>query len=114
MASRSLPSDVENSFIRMLFFRQLHLGFNMLFYQFYAKITTFFDQEMFGSAPLLYVDVETDVKMTSRRQTYVKTSESENRNSHTDVMHESRLTPPHVRRHFLAPVGFTDIPVGYG
>ena len=31
----------------------------MLLYQFYAKITTFFDQEMFGSAPLLYVDVET-------------------------------------------------------
>ena len=31
----------------------------VLFYQFYAKITTFFDQEMFGTAPLLYVDVET-------------------------------------------------------
>ena len=30
-----------------------------LFYQFYAKITTFFDQEKFGTAPLLYVDVET-------------------------------------------------------
>ena len=31
----------------------------MLFYQFYAKITTFFYQEEFGSAPFLYVDVET-------------------------------------------------------
>ena len=31
----------------------------MLFYQFYAKITTFFDQEKFGVAPVLYVDVQT-------------------------------------------------------
>ena len=31
----------------------------VLFYQFYAKITTFFDEEKFGTAPLLYVDVET-------------------------------------------------------
>ena len=31
----------------------------VLFYQFYTKITTFFDQERFGTAPLLYVDVET-------------------------------------------------------
>ena len=31
----------------------------VLFYQFYAKITTFFDQEKFGTAPILYVDVET-------------------------------------------------------
>ena len=31
----------------------------VLFYQFYAKITTFFDQEKLGTAPLLYVDVET-------------------------------------------------------
>ena len=30
-----------------------------------------------------------------------------------ESMHESRLTPPHVRRHFLAPVGFTEILVGY-
>ena len=30
----------------------------LLFYQFCAKITTFFDQEKFGTAPLLYVDVE--------------------------------------------------------
>ena len=31
----------------------------VLFYQFDAKITTFFDQEKFGTARLLYVDVET-------------------------------------------------------
>ena len=31
----------------------------MLFYQFYAKITTFFDQERFDTAYLLYVGVET-------------------------------------------------------
>ena len=65
----------------------------VLFYQFYAKITTFVDQEKFGTAPLLYGDVEmfgekwceNDViasKMTSKRQ-----------NRHTDVVHESCLTP---------------------
>ena len=32
---------------------------------------------------------------------------SQRQNCHPDVMHESRL------RHFLAPVGFTEIPVGY-
>ena len=31
----------------------------VLFYQFYTNITTFFDQEKFGTAPLLYVDIET-------------------------------------------------------
>ena len=31
----------------------------VLFYQVFAKINTFFDQETFGTAPLLYVDVET-------------------------------------------------------
>ena len=32
---------------------------------------------------------------------------------HPDVMHESCLTPPHLTIHFLALVGFTEIPVGY-
>ena len=44
----------------------------VLFYQFYAKITTFFDKEKFGTASLLYFDVkmfggnwcENDVKMS--------------------------------------------------
>ena len=31
----------------------------MLFYQFYAKITTFLDQEKFGTTPVLYINVET-------------------------------------------------------
>ena len=55
----------------------------VLFYQFYAKITTFFLQEKLGKAPLLIVDVETfggnwgenDVKtskMTSKRQNDIK------------------------------------------
>ena len=30
-----------------------------MFYEAYAKITTFFDQEKFGTAPLLYYDAET-------------------------------------------------------
>ena len=45
-------------------------------------------------------DVKT-CKMTSKRH-----------NRRPDIMHESRLTIPRVRRHFLAPVGFMEIPVG--
>ena len=45
----------------------MHFSLNMcicLFFvffvnQLYAKITTFFDQDMFGSAPDLYVNIET-------------------------------------------------------
>ena len=51
------------SFSGILFLRQMHLDLNMcyrfFFYQFYAKIPTCLDQEKFGMAPLLYVDVET-------------------------------------------------------
>ena len=64
----SYPSDrifnlhrrtIMDSFSCILFRRQLHLDFNKCcFYQFYATISTFFDQEKFGTAPLLYVDVE--------------------------------------------------------
>ena len=69
----------------------------VLFYQFYAKIITLFDQEKFGTATLLYADVErfdghrceNDVKMSKMM--------SKRQNHYTDVMHESRLTPPHVR-----------------
>ena len=60
----------------------------VLFYQFCAKIA-FFDQEKFGTAPLLSVDVETfgskwrqDVKNDVKRQ-----------NRHSDVLHGSRLGP---------------------
>ena len=50
---------IMDSFFCILLLRQLHLDLNMCcFYQFYAKITTFFDQEKFCTAPLLYVDVE--------------------------------------------------------
>ena len=50
-----------DSFSCILFLRQLHLEFRLehvLFYQFYTEITTFFDKEKFGTAPLLYLDVE--------------------------------------------------------
>ena len=65
----------------------------VLFCQFYANITTFFDQEKFGTAPLLYVDVETFGG--NRRKNDAKTSEmtSQRQNRHADVMHGSRLTP---------------------
>ena len=49
-----------NSFSCILFLRQTAFRAEyVLFYNLYAKITTFFDQENFGSAPLLYFAVET-------------------------------------------------------
>ena len=44
----------------------------VLFYQFCAKLTTFFDQEKFATAPLLYVDVE--IFGRKSRENDVKTS----------------------------------------
>ena len=64
----SYPSDgicilhrrtIMGSFSCILFLRQLHLDLNLcFFFSIYAKIATFFDQEKFGTARLLYVDVE--------------------------------------------------------
>ena len=60
-----------DSFSYILSFRELHLDLNMCcFFQFYAKITTFFNQDKFDTAPKLTSNRlgETDVQMTSRRQ----------------------------------------------
>ena len=68
-ASRGLPSDAEQSsgvtefsisteqplLILFLAYLILTIAFRLdfvLFYQFYAEITTFFDQETFGSVPV--------------------------------------------------------------
>ena len=60
----SYPSDrifnlhlttITDSFSCILFFRLEYV----LFYQFNTKIIIFFDQEKFGTAPLIHVDVET-------------------------------------------------------
>ena len=51
---------IMDSFSCIHFLQPLHLDLNMCcFIDFALKQTTFFDQEMFGTAPLLYVDVET-------------------------------------------------------
>ena len=126
-ASRGLPSDAEQlpEWQNFQFAPKNHYGFfflhtvtatvpsriafrleYVLFYQFYLKIGTFFDQERFGTAPILHVDVETFA--WNWRQNDVKTSKS----SYWRHARESSYTP-HVRRHLLAPVGFMEIPVGY-
>ena len=97
---------IMDSFSCILFIRQLQFRLDMLFYQYYAKITTFFDQEKFGTAPLLFIDVETFGG--NWRENDIKTSKS----SYWRHIRELSYTPL-VRKHFLAPVGFTEIPVGY-
>ena len=65
----------------------------MLFYQFYAKITTFFDQEKFDTAPLLYVDVEMFGGNLRENAVKMLKMPSKRQNRHPDFMHESCLTP---------------------
>ena len=125
-ASRGLPSDAEQlpKWRNFQFALKNHYGFfflhtlpstiafrleYVLFYQFYTKITTFFDQEKFGTTPLLHVDIETFggnwLEMTSKRQKMMWKSSSwrhARKSSYT----------PHLRWHFLAPVTFTEIQVG--
>ena len=81
----------------------------VLFYQFYAKITTFFNQEKFSTAPLLYVNVETFGGNWNENN--VKTSKMLSKWSYWHYTCESSYTP-HVRRHCLALVRFMEIPFG--
>ena len=85
----------------------------VLFYQFYAKITTFFRSRdvRFGSSLIRWRRNfwrELTWKWRQDDKNDAKTSKS----SYWHRARESSYTP-HVRRHFLAPVGFTEIPVGY-
>ena len=85
----------------------------VLFYQFYARITSFFDEEKFGTAPPLCVDVE---KFGGNwRENDAKTSKMTSKRPKSAYWRHAWESPytPHVRRHFLAPIGFTEIQVGY-
>ena len=101
---------IMDSFSCILFLRQLHLNLNVLFYPFCAKITKCFDQEKFGTAPLLNVDVK--MFGGNWREYDIKTSKMMSKSSYWRRARESSYTP-HVRRYFLVPVEFTESPVGY-
>ena len=87
---------IMDPFSCILFLRQLHVDLNMLFYQFYAKITAYFDQEKFGMAPPICWRRTFGGKWRQDVKNDVKTSKSS-----------------YWYQHFLASVGFTEIPVGY-
>ena len=120
-ASRGLPSDAEQLHVpewrNFQFAPMNHCGFYflhtllstiafrleyVLFYQFYAKITTCFDQEKFGTTPLLYVDVE--MFGGNWRENDVNASKITLKSSYWCHARESSYTP-HVRRHFLTRSG---------
>ena len=87
-----------HSFPSTIAFKLAHV----LFYQFYARLTVSFIKKC-------------SVRLLSKTLTSKRLTEN---NVKIEVMHESRLTPPHVRWYFLAPVGFTETrkhgnPVGY-
>ena len=81
----------------------------VLFDQFYAKITTFFDQETFSSAPFLYVDI--GMFGGNWCENDAKTSKMMLKSSYWH--HAWVVLHPSCKMTFLAPVGFTEIPVGY-
>ena len=86
---------------------------NMCCFQFWTKITTFFDQEKFGTAPLLYVAVE----MFGRklRENDVKTSKIWRKNGNIVILTSCTrvVLHPSCKTTFPSPIGFTEIPVGY-
>ena len=85
----------------------------VLFYQYYAKITTFSDQEKFSTAPFLYIDVETFRReLTWKWHQNMKNDVKTSKLSYWHHALEPSYTP-HVRQHFLAPVKFKQILVGY-
>ena len=129
-ASQGLPSDAEQLsrvtefsipteqpwWILFLAYSSFALTFvleNVLFYQIYAQITTFFCQEMFGSVPIYLRRWHGNLwqKMTLAWCQGVK-NDDKTKSSFWRHALESSYTP-HVIRHFLAPVGLTEIPVGY-
>ena len=63
-----------------------------VFYQVYAKITTFIDQEKFSTAPLLYIDVETVGR--NWHENDVKMSKMTSKSSYWRHARESILQPP--------------------
>ena len=93
-----------DSFSRILFLRQLHLD---LYMYCFINVSIKKCSVQLLSNTLGNVLRKNDVKMTSRHHNYVK-----RQNRHPDAMHDCRLHP-RVRRHFLAPVGITEISVGY-
>ena len=102
----SYPSDgifiwtVMDYYSCILFLRQLHLDLNVLFYSFYGKITKCFDQEKFGTAPLLNVDVK--VFGGNWRENDVKTSKMMSKLSYWRHARESSYTP-HVTSMTIFP-----------
>ena len=108
----SYPSDIifnlhqrtiMDSFSCILFPWQLHLDLNMFCLSILPKITTFFDQGKFDTAPLFYVNVETFGG--NWRENDVKMSKMMTKSSYWHHAWESSYTP-HVRWHFLAPVRY--------
>ena len=83
----------------ILFLRQLHLGLNMS------------RNVLFGSYLRCWC-WNVWQKMTSTWRQNMQIT-SKRHNLRPDIIHESRLTRASVRRHFLALVGFMEIPVGY-
>ena len=126
-ASRGLPSDAEQlSWVTGFSIRTKQtlwitlpstIAFRLeyiLVYQFYAEITIFFQTRnvWFGSY-LQDLDVETIGRKWWQHDVKTCKMTSKHHNRRPNIIHVSRLTLPHVRRHFLAPVGFREIPVGY-
>ena len=68
---------------------------------------------MFGSIPIQDVDVETFGEKWRQHSDKMRKMTSKRLNRRPEIMREIRLIPTRVRRYFLAPVGFMEIPVGY-
>ena len=106
-------TTIMDSFSCILFLRQLHLSLSMYFLiNFMQKYNYIQSRNVWFGSYLRCWRWNVWRKMTLKwHQTCKLTSQRHNRRP--DIIHESRHTPPRVRRHFLAPVGFMEIQVGY-
>ena len=97
----------------ILFLRQLHLDLNMCcFINFTLKSLYFLSRKVRCGSFLIRWRRNVWGKLMWKWRQYVKNDIKMSKSSYWRPAGESSYTP-HVRRHFLAAVGFTEIPVGY-
>ena len=106
---RNFFNSHMDSFSCILFLRNYIYAWKCVILSNLRSNNYIFYQNRFGSVPFEDVDIEMfGGKWRQDVQDDVKTS----RSSFWRYARELSYTP-HVRQHFLAPVGFTEIPVGY-
>ena len=108
------PITIMDSYSCIVFLRHLHIDLNICYFiNFTLKITTFLlSRKVRYVFSLIRWRRKVWLKLTWTWRQNIKNDVQTSKSSYWRCARESSYTP-HVRLHFRAPVGFTDIPVGY-